>query len=242
MSAREIPSPDAVCDGGDLDCGSGLLLIIRDAMQRVPSGGILEVRSREIGVKEDLPAWCRLVGHEMVATTAGEERCTRYFVRKQATDAILKADLEKARSFAWTARVKWTGGMQAKAFVRNHAIALGQPASFDTNDPAPSAVEYLLSALGGCLAVGLAWRASQNGITLRNLEVSLKASSNNILVFMGLEAGGHPGMQRIDGTLYVDADAEDAVLESLWTETLRRSPVAQSLLRSVPLDVKLRRA
>jgi hypothetical protein len=56
MSAEDQLTPDAVCDGGDLDCGSGLLLIIREAMQPLPSGGLLEVRSREISVKEDLPA------------------------------------------------------------------------------------------------------------------------------------------------------------------------------------------
>ena len=34
-------------DGGDLDCGSGLILLIRDAMRQVPVDGILEMRSRE---------------------------------------------------------------------------------------------------------------------------------------------------------------------------------------------------
>ena len=63
MSAETNLIPDAMCDGGDLDCGSGLLLIIRDAMKPLPPGGLLEVRSRESSVKEDLPAWCRLVGH-----------------------------------------------------------------------------------------------------------------------------------------------------------------------------------
>ena len=33
-----LPPPDAVCDGGDLDCGSGLLLIIRNAMQPLDAG------------------------------------------------------------------------------------------------------------------------------------------------------------------------------------------------------------
>ena len=37
----------AVCDGGDLDCGSGLLLIIKKAMDPLLGGEILEVRSRE---------------------------------------------------------------------------------------------------------------------------------------------------------------------------------------------------
>ena len=29
--------PDAVCDGGDLDCGSGLLLILRNALAPLAS-------------------------------------------------------------------------------------------------------------------------------------------------------------------------------------------------------------
>jgi hypothetical protein len=32
MTAEPDLIPDATCDGGDLDCGSGLLLIIRNAM------------------------------------------------------------------------------------------------------------------------------------------------------------------------------------------------------------------
>ena len=44
------------CEGGNLDCGSGLLLLIRNAMQAVPAGEILEIRSTEISVREDLPA------------------------------------------------------------------------------------------------------------------------------------------------------------------------------------------
>jgi len=233
--------PDAVCDGGDLDCGTGLLLIIREAMAPLPPGGLLEVRSREISVKEDLPAWCRLVGHTLVAMQPGEGAYTHYFVRKHIADEALKGDLEKARSFTWSARLRWTEGMQAKAFVRNHAFSVGQPASFDTQDMAPSAIEYLLAAVGGCLAVGFRWRASRRGIEVRNLEVSLQAQAENILVFLGLEEEGHPGMKRIDGRLYVDADAADDVLQDIWQETLQRSPVTQSLARQVPVHIDMRR-
>jgi uncharacterized OsmC-like protein/TusA-related sulfurtransferase len=233
--------PNAMCDGGDLDCGSGLLLIIRNAMAPLPPGGLLEVRSREISVKEDLPAWCRMVGHTLVAAQPGEGKYTHYFVRKQSSDEALKTDLETARSFTWSARVRWTESMQAKAFVRNHAFNIGQPASFDTQDAAPSAIEYVLASLGGCFTVAFQWRASQRGIEVRNLEVSLQAQADNILVFLGLEEQGHPGLRGIEGRLYVEADAEDEVLQQLWRETLARSPVTQSLARQVPIQVEVRR-
>lgn len=235
------PAPDNVCDGGDLDCGSGLLLIIRDAMKPVPDGGVLEVRSREISVKEDLPAWCRMVGHGIDATLPGEGGSTSYFLRKGGgRDDSLDADLEKARNFSWTVRVRGEDGMRATAFARNHAIPLGQPASLDTADPAPGAVETLMAALGGCLVVGFRWRASSRGIVLRNLELSLKARADNLLVFLGVEESGHPGLRSVEGVLWVDADAGPDILLPLWEETVRRSPVAQTLLRDTPLRLEMK--
>jgi len=101
-------------------------------------------------------------------------------------------------------------------------------------------VEYLLGALGGALAVGFQWRLSQRGIAVRNLEISVKSRATNVLVFLGLESDGDPGLERIEGRVYVDADAEPDVLESVLQETLRRCPVTQSMLRQVPMQVELR--
>lgn len=232
------PTPDAVCDGGDLDCGSGLLLIIRSAMAPLPGGGVLEVRSRETSVREDLPAWCRMVGHAMLEVRDGEGGYAHYFLRKKAADADLSADLQRAREYVWQARVRWSGGMQAKVTVRNHGFAVGQPASFDTEDLAPSALEYLLAALGGALTTGLQWRLSRLGIEVRNLEVVVKATSTNILVFLGVDEAGHPGLAGITAIAYVDSDADPTQLETVLADTVRRCPVAQSLLRTVPLDVQ----
>ncbi|WP_158808148.1 5-methyltetrahydropteroyltriglutamate--homocysteine methyltransferase [Beijerinckia sp. L45] len=60
---------DVGFDGGDLDCGNGLLLLIRRHINPLPRGGLLEIRSTEISVDEDLPAWCRLTGNELVSVT-----------------------------------------------------------------------------------------------------------------------------------------------------------------------------
>ncbi|HUA01324.1 MAG TPA: OsmC family protein [Candidatus Aquilonibacter sp.] len=232
----------ATCDGGDLDCGSGLLLIIRNAMDPLAPGAILEVRSREISVKEDLPAWCRLVGHDMLATKPGESGSTSYFIRKKAADAVLRQDLEQAKNFVWRARVRGDGGMAADVFVRNHAFTVGQPASFDTADRAISAVEYLLGSLGACLAVGFRWRASQKGITVHNLEVSLQARSEDILVYLGLHETGNPGLTDVRAIVYVDADAEAETLAALLEETVRRSPVTQTFRNGGAFHAEIRKA
>lgn len=232
--------PDRSVDGGDLDCGSGLLLIIRDAMAPLANGGVLEVKSREKSVAEDLPAWCRMVGHVFLGAEPGEGRSTRYLVQKRAADLELGGDLEKARSHAWQVRVRSEPGLEARVFARNHSFTVGQPASFDTEDRAPSALEHLLGALGACLAVGLRWRASRRNVEIHNLELSLKARPEDVLVFLGVAEQGNPGLAQIEGTAYVQSDAPDEVLEEIWEETLRRSPVAQTLLRSTRIHLERR--
>jgi uncharacterized OsmC-like protein/TusA-related sulfurtransferase len=243
LPESELPRADAVCDGGDLDCGSGLLLIIREAMAPLAPRGVLEVRSRESSVAVDLPAWCRMVGHELLEALPADGGSTSYFLAKAQTgDGEYAADRATARDFEWTVRVRANAGMQARAYARNHAITVGQPASFDTEDAAPSALEYLLSSLAGCLAVGFQWRASRSGIEVFQLEVSLHARADNILVFLGLEETGHPGLAAVDGKLFVDADGEEERLRAIWEETVLRSPVTQSLVRTVGLNVEFRRA
>jgi len=72
---------DASLDGGSLDCGSGLLLLIRRHIDPLEPGQLLEVRSTESSVEEDLPAWARLTGNELVARDrAGDVRT--YLIRK----------------------------------------------------------------------------------------------------------------------------------------------------------------
>jgi len=60
---------DVSFDGGTLDCGSGLLLLIRKHIDPLQSGALLEIRSQESSVVEDLPAWCRLTKNDLVSCT-----------------------------------------------------------------------------------------------------------------------------------------------------------------------------
>ena len=79
--AGQVLSVNALCDGGDQGCGGGLLILILQAIKRLDSGNILEIRSTDAGVREDLPAWCRMTGHMLLAEQEGELH-NRYFVRK----------------------------------------------------------------------------------------------------------------------------------------------------------------
>jgi uncharacterized OsmC-like protein/TusA-related sulfurtransferase len=244
MPEEELRAPDDlvtphVCEGGNLDCGSGLLLLIRKAMNRVPAGEVLEIRSTEISVKEDLPAWCRMTGNPFLGWRATPDH-QKYFVRKGGEDLSAKSDEEKARGYRWQTRVHWDGGMRAKVHCRNHSWWAGQPASFGLQDEAPSAVEYVLGALGACLAMGFQIHASRRAIKIDELEISLGGRIDNIFVFLGTESQGHSGFAEITGTAYVQSDADEETLEEVWRTTVARSPVVNTLLRQADIKIALR--
>lgn len=88
-------SPDVSFDGGDLDCGNGLLLLIRKHIDPLPRGGLLEIRSTEISVDEDLPAWCRLTSNELV-TWSKEGKQRKFLVCKGQLAERGKAEPPKA--------------------------------------------------------------------------------------------------------------------------------------------------
>ena len=66
---RHPYTPDVSFDGGDLDCGSGLLLLIRRHIDPMERGSLLEILSTDSTVEVELPAWCRMTSNEMVSWT-----------------------------------------------------------------------------------------------------------------------------------------------------------------------------
>ncbi len=73
-SAQHSHTPSVSFDGGDLDCGNGLLLLIRKHIDPLERGRLLEIRSTETSVESDLPAWCRMTGNELVSWTKEGKR------------------------------------------------------------------------------------------------------------------------------------------------------------------------
>lgn len=62
------PEPDAVWDAGDMSCGD-LVLELRLRMKRLQAGQLMALIARDPGAPQDIPAWCRLTRHSLVAAT-----------------------------------------------------------------------------------------------------------------------------------------------------------------------------
>ncbi len=153
--------------------------------------------------------------------------------------ALMREKPDKVREHRWTGRVRWLGGFKARVTTRNHQFVVDEPASVAAEDEAPTAVEYVLGALGACLATGFVLNASLRGVEIWNLEVSLDGGTDNPLTFFGIEQQGHPGYSEITAKLYVQADADRDTLNEIWEQTVRTSPVANTLSRQVKVVPEL---
>lgn len=59
---------DSQWDAGDMGCGE-LVLELRLRLQAMTPGSILKLTARDPGAPEDLPAWCGMTGHTLLAAT-----------------------------------------------------------------------------------------------------------------------------------------------------------------------------
>lgn len=79
----ELPEPDAVVDAEESGCGDLMVLLMR-SIRRLPAEGVLQLIARDPGAAEDIPAWCRLTGHLLLAGRTGPDGATYYIRRKPA--------------------------------------------------------------------------------------------------------------------------------------------------------------
>ncbi len=234
-------SADVIFDGGDMDCGSGLILLIRENMLNTPVGGILEMRSREPSVATDLPPWCRMVGHEYLGQTEGAGY-SRYFLKRgddiHAEEKALEKDKEDARKYEWRLRARSTGHLKSTIYTRNFSFDTGQSASFEEKDSHPCAIEYLLGSLAGSLSTGFATECARKNLEVDDIELSLSATLNNILAHMGIE-DGDPSLQSIELKCFASTFEDEEKVHQAWQVSLNRSPIAATLRKSVQLHTKL---
>jgi len=82
----ETPHHDEEWDAGDLGCGE-LVLALRQRLLAMPDR-ILKLVARDPGAPADIPAYCRMTGHELVH--AQPEACCWWIRAKKAPAAAAR--------------------------------------------------------------------------------------------------------------------------------------------------------
>lgn len=176
--ARHGETPDVSFDGGHLDCGSGLLLLIRKHLDPLAPGGLLEIRSTEISVQEDLPAWCRLTGNQLVSWTR-EGRRWSFLVAKG------------------TFTPRRTPAQAGAALLAAHPpVPVTIPGSLPPPAPAPSIGRLAVMGIGSWPRPGWMLRAIHDHVEGRLSEQEFEATAQDA-VRMAVDAQRRAGVDVI---------------------------------------------
>jgi tRNA 2-thiouridine synthesizing protein A len=81
MFDDEPISADDVWDTGDLECGQ-LLLPLRERVDALRAGEVIQLITRSTGAALDLHAWCRVTGHRMLKSEP-----PNYYIQRKQPDA-----------------------------------------------------------------------------------------------------------------------------------------------------------
>jgi uncharacterized OsmC-like protein len=161
-------------------------------------------------------------------------------IKKFEKAVALIAKRKVTRHAPKKARIRWKSGFKFSALVRNHMFMIDEPAQLTGEDEQPNSMEYVLGALGACLATGFVLLASKANITIHNMEVTLESRQENVLTFLGVEKEkGHSGFDQISAKLYIQADGPRELLTKLWHDALHTSPVGNSLVQNVDISPEI---
>ncbi len=225
-----------------MDCGSGLILLIRQNMLEVPVGGVLEIRSSEPTVVSELPPWCRMVSHSHLGSEEVSSGRWHHWVQRGSDQATEKAELEsdrqKAQQFKWSLRARQTDGHQTTVYSRNFSWQSGASIDFDRKSETATSLEQFLGSLLANVIACFSIRCSRLSMVVDDLEATLNATLVNSLAAAGFESGD-PSIETIALTVYLTTSADDAMVEQAWQAGLQDSPVFQTLIKSCQIDARI---
>jgi uncharacterized OsmC-like protein len=152
--------------------------------------------------------------------------------------------------FQFRARNRWINGGHNQTTVKEfygagqEDLSRAEPFVLDAAEPdvllgenqGANPVEYVLTALAGCLTTSLVYHAAARGITLHEVESKLEGDLD-IQGFLGMNDQVRNGYEGVRVTFTVKGDASDEVLDELCQVAQQRSPVFDIVSRPVPVMV-----
>jgi uncharacterized OsmC-like protein len=135
------------------------------------------------------------------------------------------------------------GQFRTLSYVGDHApVVVDEPLHLFGQNTAPAPGEIALSALGGCLAVGITAVATWKQVRLTKLELFLEGDIGNPAAWGAggaLKAPHEMGFQAIRVKVVVEGDAPRELLDEIVQHANVYSPVANTMRNPVPFSIAL---
>ena len=127
----------------------------------------------------------------------------------------------------------YAGGAEQQHKQKFHFQA-GEPGLLEGKDEGANPVEFLLSALSGCMTTTIAYYAALNNHEIKKMESTYKGELD-LQGLLGLDAKVRPGYQKIHVLFKIQTDAPVKALDQYY----HFSPVYDVVSKSVPLEVRI---
>jgi uncharacterized OsmC-like protein len=153
--------------------------------------------------------------------------------------------------FNFRAQNKWIDGTEnhttvsdyygaCKTHTRNkpHVFVKDEPPVLLGSDKGANPVEYLLAGLAGCITTSLVAHAAARGVKIDSIESTLEGDID-LQGLLQLDENVNPGYQGINISFKIESDASEEVLQELIELAKKASPVANTISRPTPVNVRL---
>ena len=135
------------------------------------------------------------------------------------------------------------GQYRSLSYVGDHQpVVVDEPLHLFGENTAPAPGEVVLSALGGCLAVGITAVATWKQVRLSRLELKLEGDIGNPAAWGAGGADVPPaqmGFQAIRVSVSIEGDASREQLDEIVRQANHFSPVANSMRNPIGFEIEM---
>lgn len=122
--------------------------------------------------------------------------------------------------------------------TRGFKIIVDEPENLGGTNAGANPVEYVLSALAGCLNVVGHLVAKEMGFEMRGIKIDIEGDLDPAK-FMGQTSTGRAGYESIRVSIKPDCDA-DAETLAKWVKAVEsRCPVSDNVANATPVEIKI---
>ena len=119
-----------------------------------------------------------------------------------------------------------------------HTFIKDEPKLLLGNDKGANPVEYLLAGLAGCITTSLVAHAAARGVKIESIESTLEGDID-LQGLLQIDKSVNPGYQGINISFKIKSDASDEILQELIELAKNVSPVANTISKPTPVNIKL---
>lgn len=131
----------------------------------------------------------------------------------------------------WVVARVGASGFRTELEARSHGMVADEPVSLGGTDRGPTPYEYLLTALGGCMAMTLRMYADRKGWPLEGVEIRLRTARSHEKDCENCETE-QVGLTTIERTIQLNGSLSDEQRGRLL-QIADRCPVKQTLERGI---------